>query len=393
MGFVFQHSPFFADAYSHVLTKNSILSEAYISSLQTTSVGRETVSKGVCSPFGTIDGFESKSFGQMLPSTTITQPISSTALFSGFPYRNPPSTNTRTDKSTTTMLRLSTNLRIPPKKKVNPFSSIVPATLRPHRPRNVHEDVRAIKKKATLSSLMLLANMLYDEERVNTSRSVRSTFTHRERHRTRLSESCTFEFERREHREMEGEIESNILETVSGVGVGDFTTIGDEVGTKTGFEAIDEIEAIKKNNAEKAKIVELYSKSSDAGDKAFASLLEINMVELSPEPENDIALNTKAYIDESGSISSSLEEDFFQGILKGDDVAFLLDEIDEAITKEAVIAEDKVQPQGNMMTNDINEMIDLYSKSSDADERAFATLLARNNRVEHDGSSNELLGP
>lgn len=112
---------------------------------------------------------------------------------------------------------------------------------------------------------------------------------------------------------MEGEIESNILETVSGVGVGDFTIIGDDVRTKTGFEAIDEIEAIEKKNVKKAKIVELYSKSPDAGDKAFASLLEINMVELSPEPESDIALNTKAGIDGSGDISSSLEEDFFPG--------------------------------------------------------------------------------
>ena len=308
---------------------------------------------------GNSDEFSSLSSSdhQMTSSSSSNIRKTNTALFSGFTPTSPSSytTNNYSTRGTTTMLRLSTTLRLPPP-RTNPFASIITNTLQ-RQPKNFHDNVRSIKKRATLSSMILLAHIMFyggREERGGmmrggTERAVEikrsnhvTTITHCEMHRSRLSDSSTFEFERRAHKEVNDEdggvndvFESTTLETVSGVGVvgNEYSTAVDgrsgDVRPKTEEEddeflhktfASGEIESLKedledmnilqpkveveiqeeedvpkveiestleeKRRAKKVKVIDMYSKSSDAGDRAFALLLGLNMVELTPDPED-----------------------------------------------------------------------------------------------------------
>ncbi len=382
--------------------KSSMIPEVFLSALHH-PVGKDTAAtRSLFSSLGRIDELDSRTgttsgsgtttnnhmvvLPQSMPPTSTSSAPSTkrrdTALFSGFPSRNAQSTRTRFDRHTsTTMLRLSTTLRIPNDSVNNKFSSILSTTLQ-RQPKNFHQNVRAIKKKATLSSLILLAHLFYEEgenSRLKQSsdyilRSGRNTITHLETHRTRLSESSTFEFDRREHKEVgEGEDGGNGLsttlevETISGIGVG--LDLGKNKGEEPQQSHASKITEKKKE--QKDKIVELYSKSSDAGDRAFATLLELNMVELSTDFEEQVEDNNNEEND-NDNVNNNIDS--------------LIHEIDQVISDEVsqLVPEDtesETEPASKSDNNILNNMmkkkkvIAEYSKSPDAGDRAFATLL------------------
>lgn len=264
------------------------------------------------------------------------------------------------------MLKLTTSLRIPPRKqqhrkpsKSKSIQNMLTTTLLLQRQRKSYmmESVRTIKTKATLSSLILLANLFYYEDEVtgkkrhnvnHLSSSVDDGVgwssnldmsggisTRRITHTCRLSESSTFEFERREHKEQLLENFEVAEEGVKATIVDEFQEKDiefqkeelDELNTKSSdksslFEESEDIGSSSSTNSDyiiesfdiksdvtkdeevelptkdevvtfeeklqikKQETIEKYSKSEDLGERAFATLLQLNMVELTPDPDD-----------------------------------------------------------------------------------------------------------
>ncbi len=191
------------------------------------------------------------------------------------------------------------------------------------------ENVRTIKTKATLSSLILLANLFYYEDVETGKQRYESTnhfsssskdrggwsgFNSSIKHTSHLSESSTFEFEK--------ELEEIITEQVKDqedifsaafendkekdaqkkIFFRDIESLKeelDDMNTKTTDELLfggsgnvnssgetKKMTYEEKLQRKKEETIETYSKSDDIGERAFAMLLQLNMIELTPDPDD-----------------------------------------------------------------------------------------------------------
>ncbi len=183
--------------------------------------------------------------------------------------------------------------------------------------RNHNNNNNVIKKgPRTLSSMVLLANMLYDsnqnDQECNPLSMMKRRITHSKTHRSRLSDRATFEFERREHKEVFVNVDDDnnnseysgsitTLETITGIGSGetDMSSLFrkehyEQEGVVTSYKK--ELDEINKNSLtlsweekyelKRANVIESNSKSKDAGDRAFAMLLELNLIKLNLDPDD-----------------------------------------------------------------------------------------------------------
>lgn len=83
-----------------------------------------------------------------------------------------------------------------------------------------------------------------------------------------------------------GDIESSKIELDKVNSVKGDTTIGRDHNQIETTKAQSQMTYKEKQEAKKVKLIDIYSKSSNAGDRAFAILLDLNMVELTPDPED-----------------------------------------------------------------------------------------------------------
>ena len=178
-------------------------------------------------------------------------------------------------------------------------------------------NLRNRKKKIISSSMMLFSETLCDNEddyimsKLDDDPEItflnKTTITHCETHRSFLSDTSTFEFERRKHKEVEndfgGSSTSKSFHTVSGVGIGDDAFVKEqfEHGLMAFSKAeFDEANIVEKEviadqqlrfmenlEAEKAKLIGYYSMSSDSSDRYFSILLGLNMIQLRPNPNDE----------------------------------------------------------------------------------------------------------
>lgn len=281
--------------------------------------------------FDSSNGFASPSFSPSVPaSTSLFSSFSNTNDYQCQQIQKQPITkrirSTLHRRMSNTMLKLSSTVRskqdlqrqhmLTNKKHIVPFSlSIAKKTL------SQRNSIRCMKKRAALSSIILFAQILHYENSEGDVNVVNNdpnldfdvgfdvtTITHT----SRLSDNSTFEFERREHTEV---TENQIAESASlfeSVYTNDMTEMevdtddGHDRSIDTSFvqnqfeqgkidifkEHLDQINHESSNEktntleVKKAEMIDLYSQSSDAGDRAFAILLKLNMVEIHLDPED-----------------------------------------------------------------------------------------------------------
>ena len=238
---------------------------------------------------------------------------------------------------------------------------------------SLYENYKQYQTKTTLSSMIFLAHLMYNEREGNgnseskkklvltvsgsgsndstTSSSSSSSSssgdggirTRSIRHTSKLSDSATFEFERREHHEVTNDellhdFENTITDTKTIITTDEdknkkisyfvneefhndnLDVVKDEMDdlmfytkqssndlfsnssnnnnptqvkdstssiiTQKEDKKYDELTMEEKQEKKKEQMIDKYSQSTDIGDQAFAILLKLNMVELTPDPDD-----------------------------------------------------------------------------------------------------------